>query len=359
MNHPIVSLTAFVLALVTVATADGEEKLACPMGREYFLYTPDGIEAKPAATRPPGKPKAGAAKGSADDAQAARTYWLVVGIHGYGGNGAGAAGLAEWTKKDDVIVVGPTFPNGYQMLDLETDMQLIGIFTHLSQRFRLHPKMFVFGFSGGSQFAHRFALKHPDLVLGCSAHSGGTWGGEVNPAAVGIPFAVSCGEEDTEQSSPQSPMGRLDWFKDFAGGLNSGPFTFKARSWPGVGHGLSAGALQMTEDCFALATTGMHPPQLQEAQAEIDAIVGEIGAGRLDEAKRRIRALGKWAPQASADGEAGGGTKLTGVDEDVFGWRMAPVGKKAVEATRKRFLERAAADLSVRVKAAASGRPGG
>jgi hypothetical protein len=31
------------------------------------------------------------------------------------------------------------------------------------------------GFSGGSQFTHRFAMLHPKLVCGVSAHSGSTW----------------------------------------------------------------------------------------------------------------------------------------------------------------------------------------
>ena len=41
---------------------------------------------------------------------AGKTYWLVVGVHGAGGTGKGAGGVATWaTDFDDVIVLGPSF----------------------------------------------------------------------------------------------------------------------------------------------------------------------------------------------------------------------------------------------------------
>ena len=323
-------MVAVATAFLAASAGAGEEQLACPMGREYFLYTPD-------------------------DAVAAKPVWLVVGVHGHRGNGKGAAGLSGWASKGNVIVVGPSFPDGYQGLAHETDTQLIGIFAELSKRFRLHPKLFVFGFSGGSQFAHRFALKHPGVVIGCSAHSGGSWENRADPGAAGIPFAVSCGENDTGKSLPESPLGRLDWFRDFVGTLNAGPFSFKARTWPGVGHGRSPGAAQLTEECFVLSTTGMHEPQRQEAQAEIDAIAGEVAAGRFAAALARIRGLAKWSPKAGAAAVAGGSV-VQGVKEDASGWRMNPVGTKALEATRVWFLGQSAADLTARVEAAALAR---
>lgn len=325
--------TASALLLVLAAAAAAraaEEKLACPMGREYYLYAADDV----AAQAPP------------------RTRWLVVGVHGHRGNGKGASGLAGWTGKGNTVVVGPSFPDGYQGLAHDTDKQLIGIFAELKKRFRLHPKMFVYGFSGGSQFAHRFALKHPGLVVGCSAHSGGSWEKQADPAAAGIPFALSCGENDTGKSVPASPLGRLDWFKDFVGTLNAGPFTFKARTWPGVGHGKSPGSAQLTEECFRLSTTGMHEPQRREAEAEIDAIEAEVAGGRFAAALARIRGLPKWSPKGAAAAATGGST-VPGVKEDASGWRMSPAGTKALEVTRTWFLQRSAADLTARVEAAA------
>jgi hypothetical protein len=45
-----------------------------------------------------------------------KIYWLVVGVHGLGGKGKGAMGLSPWAV-DDVIVLGPSFVNGYQSGD--------------------------------------------------------------------------------------------------------------------------------------------------------------------------------------------------------------------------------------------------
>ena len=106
------------------------------MKRDYWLYTPDKIDTK-------------------------KKYWLVVGVHGYKGNGKGAAGLAGWVKKfDNVIVIGPSFPSTgpyYQILQGGTDKQLLEIFKQLNKEFNLHEKMFLYGFSGGAQYSHRFA----------------------------------------------------------------------------------------------------------------------------------------------------------------------------------------------------------
>lgn len=366
-----VRFRAILSALAALATLPspapaGEEKLACPMGREYFLYTPGGI-----------------ATGSDAAAGKGPTYWLVVGVHGHRGNGKGAAGLASWTGRGDVVVVGPSFPDGYQGLAHQTDEQLLGLFAELRKKFRLHPRMFLYGFSGGSQFAHRFTLAHPDAVIGCASHSGGTWDDRVNPAAAGIPFAVSCGEGDTGKSVPEAPKGRLDWFKEFVGTMNASDFSFKARMWPGVGHSCSAGAVAITEECFALATTGMHPPQRQQTEETLQDVAAAIDAGQFGDALKRLRALGGTAatpgakrpprtavkpgssgaashdstPGAPAKPSAargtGRGAPVPGVSEDAFGWHMTPAGTAALESARKAHLAQSVADLSARVEAAA------
>ena len=174
LSGPVVAaaLVAPVLLLGGPAWAK-EEQYKCAMGRDCFLYLPDEMDAN-------------------------RTYWLVVGVHAYRGKGKGAAGLAGWVKKGNCVVVGPSFPNGYQMLGHESDKQLIGVLGELHKKYKLHKKVFLYGFSGGSQFAHRFAMKYPELVGGCASHSGGSWG-TVNPKARGVLFAVSTGESDRSQ----------------------------------------------------------------------------------------------------------------------------------------------------------------
>ncbi|MGB0768602.1 MAG: hypothetical protein ACPGYV_12955, partial [Phycisphaeraceae bacterium] len=158
--------------------------------------------------------------------------------------------------------------------------------------YTLNEKIFVGGFSGGSQYAHRFAMKYPDLVAGCAAHSGGTWAtGDYaeravpNPKARGVLFVISCGEKDTQKSFGQAPLGRLDWAKKYERLLDQGGFIYDARWWPDVGHGYSKGARRQTEDCFVASTK-----RLPEYEAERDALKQSMRARAYAEAWSIVRA---------------------------------------------------------------------
>jgi hypothetical protein len=101
-------------------------------------------------------------------------------------------------------------------------------------------------------------MLHPDFVCGVSAHSGGTWAtdnyGEITKAAKKIPFAISCGEKDVGLSFPESPFGRLDWYKRFAAELDDKGFCYIGGIWPNVGHSISGGAWDYAKQCFQLST---------------------------------------------------------------------------------------------------------
>lgn len=195
-----------------------------------------------------------------------KTYQLVVGVHGANGNGKGAAGMASWAQRGDVIVIGPSFmlkPQGagmtyYQMGNGVHAEKLIKLFKQLSEEYRLRDKMFLHGFSGGSQFVHRFTMENPKYVCGVSAHSGGSWAtrnyGKISRRAKRIPFAISCGEKDTSLSTPDSPLGRLAWYKDFRDEIDSQKFTYIGDTWPDVGHRISHGAWSLALQCFQIAT---------------------------------------------------------------------------------------------------------
>ena len=209
-----------------------ESKHKCAAGREYYLYTPGKI-------------------------QKGKKYWLVVGVHGYKGNGKGAAGLANMVKNGECIVLGPTFPsNGYQYLQLDTAKQLIDIFKDLKSKYNLHNGMILHGFSGGSQYVSRFAMIHPELVAGCSAHSGGTWGSVFNSSAVKVPFAVSCGQRDTSKMISQCKLGRLDWAKQYFKALVKNDFCTKALWIPRIGHQASPAMTKLFLECYHLSTRG-------------------------------------------------------------------------------------------------------
>lgn len=205
-----------------------------------------------------------------DQPDPAKSYWLVVGVHGAGGNGQNACGVAHFVKEfDDVIVLGPSFAQPkrdpaaprptrmpketYQMSGPLQEAKLKELVAEVGKTWKLHPKIIVHGFSAGAQFVHRFTFKNPELVAGVSAHSGGGWAtlegdDKINPAAKAIPFAVSCGEDDNGKSGPGSRLSRLEGCREFAASLKSLGFDVDFKTWPGVGH-------TFTADTYAAANT--------------------------------------------------------------------------------------------------------
>jgi len=201
-----------------------------------------------------------------------KTYWLAIWVHGAGGEGRGANGIASWAK-DDVIVLGPTFlqpkrdanapktdgppPESYQMCGPTHEAKLKALIAEVGKTWKLQPKVFLHGFSAGAQFVHRFAMKNPEMVAGVSAASAGSWStrgfGEINPAASGIPFALSCGQYDREKSWPSSPMNRLEWMHEFAKALKDAHFDMVSRVIPNTGHKVTADTMALAEACFKRA----------------------------------------------------------------------------------------------------------
>ena len=201
---------------------------------------------------------------------AAKIYWLVVGVHGAGGNGKGAADAAAWAKEfDDVIVLGLSFaqpardPNAprpatmprdiFQMSGPAHEEKLDALIAEIRRTWKLHPKFMVHGFSAGAQFAHRYAFRHPERVAAVSAHSGGSWAqieGEdrINPAAKHIPFVVSCGEDDKGTGGPMGTPTRIEGARRFAESLQSLGFSLEFKTWPGVGHAVAPGVMPMARE---------------------------------------------------------------------------------------------------------------
>lgn len=209
-------------------------------GMDCYIYAPDSIDPN-------------------------KTYQLIVGVHGVGGSGKTEGRIKGWVSRGDVIVMGPSFiskSNGtqtsYQSGDGIHAKKLIELFETMKKTYKLRDQMFLHGFSGGSQFAHRFTMLNPKLVCGCSCHSGGSWAtdnyGKINSAAKNIPFAISCGEKDTGKSFGSAPYTRLDWYKRFKDEIDKKKFCYIGGTWPNVGHSMSAGAWDLTRQCFQIAT---------------------------------------------------------------------------------------------------------
>jgi pimeloyl-ACP methyl ester carboxylesterase len=248
-----------------VADAAQVSKQTDSMGREYFLFTPDKID--PAVT-----------------------YWLVVEVHGYGGHGSEGSGVRGWADRGDCIGIAPSFPDGYQRLELNTDQQLVQIFQKLQKDFKLHKKLFVYGHSGGAQFAHRFTLKYPQFVAGCCATSAGSWStggsyGNLNQTAASLPIAISCGEKDTELAGPNAPMTRIEWAKKFEEELGKRHFFHKAEYWPDAGHGGDPqGNAELANEAFSLGTSGMVGKDRADFDAKIKTLNDLVQAGNTEQA---------------------------------------------------------------------------
>jgi hypothetical protein len=274
-------LAAFLLLLIpslaspACAAVTQVEPQTDGMGREYFLYLPPQLDPH-------------------------KTYWLFVGVHGAGGNGKGACGMADFVQLGNCIVVGPSFPDSYQGLGAQSDEQLIKLFAELGKKYKLHDRLFVAGFSGGSQFAHRFALAHPETVIGCAAHSSGSWAtgdlpGDVTPAEKApalVPMVISCGMNDTGKAFPSVPMDRIDFAHKFESAiLQKDGFLYRAAYIPNTGHAPTKTSLQLSVDCYWLATTGLAPDERQAFDSLLQPIATMVRMHNFTAAAKRLEVL--------------------------------------------------------------------
>jgi len=256
----ILGLACVVLACAAAPAFGSEEvrKLKSDPSQEYYLYLPAKIDP-------------------------AKKYWLFVGVHGLGGNGKGAMGWSSFAEEGQCIVVGPSFTGTFQFPTNGSGAGkgMLGIFKELSHEYKLYPKAFVTGFSAGAQFAHRFALENPQLVVGCAAHSAGSWG-MPNAKARGVPFVVTCGEDDKE---------RIGLAKEFARDAKSKGFQVSSAWFKGVGHSFCPDGQKMTKDLFWTSTTGMTIEQREEALADLGKADKLAAEGKPGEAAQAVRKL--------------------------------------------------------------------
>jgi pimeloyl-ACP methyl ester carboxylesterase len=190
--------------------------------------------------------------------------WIVVEVHGAGGLKEKDRGewLLDLLYPTPVIVLVPSFSDGYQAGNGMWAEQLLDHVSMIKKSYPVHEGLFLHGHSGGAQFVHRFAFHRPDQVIGVSAHSAGSWAcdggiGCISPDAKHIPFLISCGEEDTAYSVPDAPYTRIEWYRRFAAALKNEGFTFQGFTWPGVGHAVDHSLYKDAFlDCFRLASRG-------------------------------------------------------------------------------------------------------
>jgi pimeloyl-ACP methyl ester carboxylesterase len=100
---------------------------------------------------------------------------LLVGVHGTGRRVERVReSFVNWADEHTAAVLTPLFPGGigdpddlhnYKLIDfngIRFDLVLLGMVAEAGQRWNLDAERFLLaGFSGGGQFAHRFAYLHP------------------------------------------------------------------------------------------------------------------------------------------------------------------------------------------------------
>ena len=127
--------------------------------REYFIQLPPGFV--------PTKP-----------------YWALVVVHGGGEDGRvrfpnGAMGRFVAEAGLEAIVVSPSFRNddynASRFPSLGEGEFLDSVLAAVRREYTLRQKIFLTGYSRGGQFAHRYALAHPERIAAVAPLASGSW----------------------------------------------------------------------------------------------------------------------------------------------------------------------------------------
>lgn len=171
-------------------------------------------------------------------------------VPGYNGDGMGMLS-AEWqafAERHGVVLLAPSFRTspqelgrreGYYYPEQGSGRAVERALAELRQRTPVRTtQIFLFGFSAGAHFAHRFARWKPEMV-GAFAAGGAAWWDEPDAALRKVPAFIFCGEEDPRLSACA---------RYFEVGVDLDlPWVW--RSYRGIGHALSPG-MQRTAQAF-------------------------------------------------------------------------------------------------------------
>lgn len=164
---------------------------------------------------------------------------LFIGVHGLTANGMQA--ISDWMPyidEEGYILVCPTFPDGYQKLEYNTDNKMLEIIKEVRFKYRIdEKKIFMSGFSAGGMFVSRFVFRHPDVVSGASIMSARWFDPLGLKSRTKTKFLVTIGENDTE---------RINDSAAFAKSLQGYGYDVEFKTFPGVGHWMCEEARQET-----------------------------------------------------------------------------------------------------------------
>ena len=173
-------------------------------------------------------------------AEPGETLPVLVGLPGYNGSGA-AYMTAEWREIADekrYVILAPSFRSPDADFDRQASYHYPKVWSAraldaMLQQISENPgvdvtHVYMYGFSAGAQFAHRYALLRPNTVVAAAVHSAG---GFTFPSTyVPTRFFITVGQLDAD---------RMKGAFAFVEKAQAKGITAELRVWPDVGHGMT------------------------------------------------------------------------------------------------------------------------
>ncbi len=154
----------------------------------------------------------------------AKSFRILVLVPGYNGDGKAMidAAWSEFADREGLVLVTPTFKTtkeevhsgkGYYYPALWSGEVVLEAVRRIAESEKEKgieidtEKIFIFGFSAGAHFAHRFALWKPGRVGAFAAYSAAWWG-EPTKEARSVPGLIMCGEADGRYEASREFMAK-------------------------------------------------------------------------------------------------------------------------------------------------------
>jgi predicted esterase len=164
-------------------------------------------------------------QGSAGSAQCVAIHWF---------SGTAEEQVKQWgsyAQEAGYILLCPQFENGYERLAGQEDELLLRIIEEAGKEFSFDKgKIFLIGYSGGADFAHRFVFGHSGYVLAACIIAAGNYIDLPVPVCGGAKIYVAAGQKDTE---------RLNLAREFYSRLKEAGCDAIFEAYPSAGHELN------------------------------------------------------------------------------------------------------------------------
>lgn len=147
--------------------------------------------------------------------------------------------IHQWeflASKSGYVLLSPQFEEGYQELVHGEDERLIRMISEAQKEFSVDPdRIFLVGYSGGAEFVHRFALKHPQYAKAACVIGGENYVMLPGPKAGRVRYYVAVGKKDDRRQATLFFYQRL----------KKKGYDVSFQDYPSVGHELNASIREM------------------------------------------------------------------------------------------------------------------